>query len=116
MTQTQQNFATTAKQVSSIEGMVADGMKTGADRQSQHSLEAERMGLRKSQEGAYSDANGQSANALHGRSDSMVQKLLQKAKQASAEKAAQAKAEADAELAVPAALIGASAVAPGCCG
>ena len=53
MRQTQQEFATTATRVESAEKIVVDGLKKGADRQSQHSLEAAGMGLRKSQDGSY---------------------------------------------------------------
>ena len=48
MTQTATNFVSTANQIESVEKMCSDGLSKGARRQSQHSLEAEKMGLRKS--------------------------------------------------------------------
>ena len=45
--------------------MCSDGLSKGARRQSQHSLEAEKMGLRKSQEGIYEDVTKSAAGASH---------------------------------------------------
>ena len=53
MTQTQQNFANTATGIDRVEQMVNEGLSRGMDRQSQHSLEAAEMGLRKSIDGKY---------------------------------------------------------------
>lgn len=43
----------TASRVESVEKIVSEGLQKNADRQSQHSLEAANMGLRKSQDGRY---------------------------------------------------------------
>ena len=53
MTQTQQNFANTASKIEQMEQMVSAGLSRSKDRQSQHSLEAEQLGLRKSVDGKY---------------------------------------------------------------
>jgi len=57
MTQTQQNFMKTASKVEQMEKMVERGLSKGKDRQSQHSLEAEKMGLRRSSDGIYERIN-----------------------------------------------------------
>ena len=76
MTQTQQNFVTTANKIESVEKVVNDGMSKGAERQSQHSREAERMGLRTSQA---ADAAPVEQEDPEKRRISLVDRLLAKA-------------------------------------
>lgn len=76
MTQTQQNFVTTANQIESVEKVVNDGVSKGAERQSQHSLEAERMGLRTSQGANAAPAEPEDPEK---RRVSLVDRLLAKA-------------------------------------
>ena len=76
MTQTQQNFVTTANKIESVGKMCSDGMEKGVERQSQHSLEAERMGLRTSQAADGAPAEPEDPEK---RRESLVDRLLAKA-------------------------------------